>query len=265
MELSAYDLIEHSCRVLKLDISAEEMATFSSDKQLSPEQVGAIRDCFSYLEKKKHLTVIDTLLRLSRLPIKSPKTFENYDFSRIHGKDAVCVKNLPALSEVHAGRNIALIGPPGVGKTHLAEAYGRACCMESMKTYFLKASELKEKFVLARKYGREASLINFLVKPSCLIVDEIGRCVFDRESTGMFFDMIDRRYEKEGANCMIFTSNKQPNDWLEFFRGEDDLKAALDRLFDDAKVITFKGESYRGRKREVLAVEAGLSPGISNG
>ena len=100
-------------------------------------------------------------------------------------------------------------------------------------------------------------MINSLVKPSCLIIDEVGRCVFDRESTGMFFDLIDRRYEKEGANCMIFTSNKQPNDWLEFFRCDDDLKAALDRLFDDAKVITFKGESYRGRKREVLAVEAG--------
>lgn len=78
----------------------------------------------------------------------------------------------------------------------------------------------------------------------------------------MFFYMIDRRYEKEGTNCMIFTSNKQPNDWLEFFRCDDDLKAALDRLFDDAKVITFKGESYRGRKRDIFAVEAGNSQTI---
>ena len=73
----------------------------------------------------------------------------------------------------------------------------------------------------------------------------------------MFFDMVDRRYEKEGYKCMIFTSNKQPNDWAEFFEGEDDLKAALDRLFDEAKIITFKGNSYRGQKRETFAVEAG--------
>lgn len=259
MDLSAFERIGQSCKTLKIDLSSTEMAVFAEQNTLAPEQIEAITDLFYYLEEKKHQTVIDTLLRLSRLPIKAPKTFVNYDFDRIHGKDAICLRNLPALSEIHAGKNLAFIGPPGVGKTHLAEAYGRACCEEGLKAYFLKASELKEKFVTARKYGRESTAINSLVKPSCLIIDEIGRCVFDRESTGMFFDMIDRRYEKEGANCMIFTSNKQPNDWLEFFRCDDDLKAALDRLFDDAKVITFKGESYRGRKREILAVEAGES------
>ena len=218
-----------------------------------------IERLFAALEEKKQQTTIDTLLRLSRLPVKAPKTFDNFDFSRIQGKDAPSVRSLSTLSEIHAGKNIAFIGPPGVGKTHLAEAYGRACCMQGIKAYFLKATELNEKFLYARKYGKEAQLINFLIKPGCLMIDEIGRCAFDRESTSMFFDMIDRRYEKEGSNCMIFTSNKQPNDWNEFFRCDDDLKAALDRLFDNAKVITINGESYRGRKREILAVEAGRS------
>ena len=264
MAASPFELVEASSKVLKIDLSAKELATFAETHQLNRDQVKALADIFRYLEEKKHQTVIDTLLRLSRLPVKVPKTFENYEFDRIHGKDSDNVKNLPLLSEVHAGRNLAFIGPPGVGKTHLAEAYGRACCIEGMKSYFLKATELKEKFTAARKYGRESNVINSLVKPTCLIIDEIGRCVFDRESTSMFFDMVDRRYEKEGAKCMIFTSNRQPNDWQEFFRGEDDLNAALDRLFDNAKVITIKGNSYRGRKREVLAVEAGTVTAASH-
>ena len=256
MEISMFDKAAKSCEALGIDLSAGELASYVVSNRLSESQLTAITDLLFELEQKKYEKAIDTLLRLSRLPTKVPKTFEGFDFSRIHGKDVECVRELPMLSEVHAGKNIAFIGPPGVGKTHLAEAYGRACCFERMKVYFLKASELKEKFLAARKGGREANFINFLVKPSCLIIDEIGRCVFDRECTSMFFDMIDRRYEKEGANCMIFTSNRQPNDWQEFFRGEDDLNAALDRLFDDAKIIGIKGKSYRGRKRQVYAVEA---------
>ena len=258
-ETSVFDRIEACCKSLRLDMSASEAASFVEKNGTTPEQLGAIVDILTYLDAKKHESVINTLLRLSRLPVKVPKTFDNYEFERIQGKDGESVRNLRLLSEIHAGKNLAFIGPPGVGKTHLAEAYGRACCMEGMKAYFLKGAELKDRFVTARKYGRESRLIDSLVKPSCLIIDEIGRCVFDRESTALFFDMVDRRYEKDGANCMIFTSNRQPNEWLEFFRGDDDLKAALDRIFDNAKVITFKGESYRGRNREVLAVEAGTA------
>ena len=104
---------------------------------------------------------------------------------------------------------------------------------------------------------REANTINGMVKSSCRIIDKIGRCIFERESISMFFDMIDSRYEKQDTNYMIFTSNKHSNDWLEFFRCDDDLRAVLDRQFDDAKDITFKRDSYWGLKRETYLVEAG--------
>ena len=109
----------------------------------------------------------------------------------------------------------------------------------------------------ARKYGRESFTINGLVKPSCLIIDEVGRCVFDKENTCMFFDIIDRRYNKEGPNMMIFTSNKDPDKWGEFFNEDSLLLCALDRIFDDATVFMIKGNSYRGRNCETIALSAG--------
>ena len=254
---SVFDQIGKCADVLKLDFNSVEMAKLADERAFTPEQLDAVAVVFDCLKGRKKQAVIDMLLNTSRLPLKVPKTFENYDYSRIHGKNADSLRNLSSLTEVYGGRNIALIGPPGVGKTHLAEAYGRKCCLEGLKTYLLKASELREKFAEARKFGKEANVINYLIKPSCLIIDEVGRCVFDKASTALFFDMVDRRYQKEGPHCMIFTSNKQPNDWAEFFSCDDDLKAALDRIFDDAKIITIKGESYRGRRREVFTVEAG--------
>ena len=128
-----------------------------------------------------------------------------------------------------------------------------------MKSYFLKASELNQKFTEARRMDRVGSTVNFLVKPSCLIIDEIGRCKFDKENTHLFFDLIDRRYGKEGPNCMIFTSNKQPDSWAEYFTEDSTLLCTLDRIFDEASVFIFKGDSFRGQKTETIRLEAGSS------
>ena len=189
--------------------------------------------------------------------MKAPKSFENFDFSILHGEQQDLLKTLPTLSALYAQRNIAFIGPQGVGKTHLAMAYGRACCLRGLKAYFLKATELNDKLTAARRAGRENAVINGLVKPSCLIIDEIGRCVFDKENTRMFFDIIDRRYNKEGPNTMIFTSNKSPNMWGEFFSEDSTLLCSLDRIFDVATVFMIKGNSYRGKQCETVALSAG--------
>ena len=93
-------------------------------------------------------------------------------------------------------------------------AYGYECCQHKLKTYFVKMSELNDMFTQARVYGRTGRVISNLVKPSCLIIDEVGHCVFDKENTRMFFDLIDRRYNNEGPYTMIFTSNKQPSQWI---------------------------------------------------
>ena len=223
---------------------------------LGDGEMAAVAATFSYLAEKRRLASIETLLRLSRLPRREPKTFEGFDFSRIQGRDAAALGKLPSLADLYAHRNVAFVGPGGIGKTHLAQAYGRECCMRGLKTYYIKATELRDRFQKAVQRGNTSRVVSSLVKPSCLIVDEVGRCVYDRPCTDLFFDVVDRRYEKEGPNAMVLTSNIAPSGWDEFFTGDDTLLCALDRLFDKASVFVMRGPSYRGRELDTYSVEA---------
>ena len=162
MNESIFDQIQEDAKYLNLDFSSQEMAQFALDKDMSEENVQAASEIFSYLKEKKKQTIVNTQLRLSRLPLKEPKTFDNFNFGLIHGKQTETLKGLPSLSALYARKNLAFIGPQGVGKTHLAMAFGRECCLKGMKTYFLKATELNQRFTDARKYGRESSTI---IKP----------------------------------------------------------------------------------------------------
>ncbi|MBP5763536.1 MAG: ATP-binding protein [Bacteroidales bacterium] len=260
MSETIFDRIQVSTKALNIDPYASGLAAYVDEEKLSAESLEAVCKVLEFLQQKKYESIVNTLLRMSRLPLKEPKTFDGFDFGHVRGKQVEHLKNLPSLAALYAHRNLAFIGPQGVGKTHLAMAYGRECCKKGMKAYFLKATELNQKFMDAIKYGREGSAINGLVKPSCLIIDEIGRCVFNRDATRMFFDMVDRRYNKDGPNTMIFTSNVSPDKWGEFFSEDSSLLCALDRIFDNATVFMMKGNSYRGKKLETIAIETGRQP-----
>ena len=138
---------------------------------------------------------------------------------------------------------------------HLTRAFGYACCCHGLKTYFIKASELCDRFSAAIWNVKAASCILRLVRPSCLIIDEIGHCSFGKEETRLFFDMIDRRYNKGGNYNMIFTRAKMPSEWRTDFEENGTLLCSLDRIFDDTTVYKLRGKRYRGEKPETTTLE----------
>ena len=263
MNESVFERIQACAAYLGIDVYTQELALFMENNNFSETDLSAIQETFEYLKERKQESIVATLLRMSRLPLKEPKTFEGFDFSLVKGKNADALRGISTLAALHAHKNLAFIGPQGVGKTHLAMAFGRECCLNGYKTYFLKATELNQRLTDARKYDHESSTINGLVKPSCLIIDEVGRCIFSKENTRMFFDVIDRRYNKEGPNTMILTSNIGPDKWGEFFSDDSSLLCSLDRIFDTATVFMMKGQSYRGRKCETIAIETGSNLNLS--
>ena len=136
MKETIFEQVAAAASALKLDLSAEEFALFAEDQELSEAGMEAVQELLSYLSEKKQQTMIQTLLKMSRIPTKAPKTFENFDFSLLKGKDVERLKVLASLNAIYSHRHLAFIGPAGTGKTHLAQAFGYACWQQGLKNLF---------------------------------------------------------------------------------------------------------------------------------
>lgn len=119
MTETVFEKLAAAVSVLKLDFSSEEFAVYAEEHELSEAEIAAVESVFTHLSEKKQQTTVHTLLRMSRLPTKSPRTFENFDFSLLKGRDVERLKALPSLAAIYSHRNLAFIGPAGTGKTHL--------------------------------------------------------------------------------------------------------------------------------------------------
>lgn len=252
---TVYDRIAGYGEALGIGLCQTEVGVLATEHSLTQDQLEAVATVLAHAAEERRRSTVDTLVRTSRLPSRAPKSFANFDFSRIQGRDAEALLALPTLSHLYARRNVAFVGPSGVGKTHLAESYARACCERGMKSYVLKANELRDKLEKAVRNGTASRAVTSLVRPSCLVVDGIGRCTLDRACTDLFFDVVDRRCEKDGPNTMILTSTEPASKWGDYFTGDDALLRALDRIFDRAAVYVIKGSSYRGSQLLTFSVE----------
>ena len=134
MNKAIYETIEESCNVLQLPFSSREFAELAEDNDMSEEAANAVALILEHIRQKKVANTIMALLRFSRLSLKNPKTFQNFDFSVLRGKNVEQIRSLQTLSAIYAHKNLAFIGPAGTGKTHLAKAFGYECCNHGLRT-----------------------------------------------------------------------------------------------------------------------------------
>ena len=188
---------------------------------------------------------VETALKISGLPFI--KSIDEFDFTFQPKLDRQKVMSLFDLTFIGQKANVIFLGPPGVGKTHLAVALALKACQSGLSIYFTTMEELIVKLKKDHEAGRAGKGRGYY-KSSLVIVDEVGYTPIDRAQCNLFFRFVANRYEKAST---LITSNKAFSDWAELFCDPVIVTAILDRLLHHSVVINIKGNSYRLRAKEV--------------
>lgn len=235
-QLTSERLLDNLSR-LKLIRAAEVLDTVAEQAKENKSSYLAFLD--HLLEEEvaaKETRRIQTAMRTAGLP--GAKTIEEYDFSFHPQLDQMEVMELFDLSFITKKENVIFLGPPGVGKTHLATSLAIKACHHGFKVYFITME------ALINKLKEGATRRKAYLSSSLVVVDEVGYLPVTTQEAYLFFQFVSHRYERSST---IITSNKSFGDWQELFGDPVIATAILDRLLHHCKVVNIKGHSYRLR------------------
>ena len=240
----------------QIDIACERLKLTEMPQRLDQVAETASRSELSYSEFLLRLLEAEVsaanerataaLMRFASLPYH--KTLEDFDFAFQKSIDKRQIRELATLTFLEHYENLIFIGPPGVGKTHLAVALAIAAAGARHRVKFTTLTDMVSSLQRAFEAGNLAQRLQVYTKPRLLVIDEVGFLPLDRHQASLFFQVVCRRYER---GSIILTSNKSYGAWAEIFSGDDVIAAAiLDRLLHHSNTISIRGESYRLREKK---------------
>jgi DNA replication protein DnaC len=184
-------------------------------------------------------------MRMAGMP--TAKTLSGFDFAFQPSIDERQIRELATLRFVSEVANVILLGPPGVGKTHLAIALAIEAIQGGHSAYFVTAHNLVTDLGRAAREGKLEGRLRHYLKPKVLVVDEVGYLPLDSVGATIFFQLVSARYER---GSILLTSNKSYADWGQVFGETTIATAILDRLLHHSTTVNIRGESYRLKERK---------------